>query len=72
MNVESEKMKVESPAEEREARDENGRDFLKTLMSPEIDSEEIDSVDIDELNNPQYIVPYVHEIMAHLRETEVD
>lgn len=71
MNVESNKMKVESP-EERETKDENSRDFLKTLMSPETDSEEIDAVDMDELNNPQYLVHYVNEIMAHLRDTEVD
>jgi len=67
----SNKMKVE-PVEERESfsRDENGREYLKSLISPETQTNEIPSSDQKELNNPQYVIPYVNEIMDHLRETE--
>lgn len=53
-------------------RDENGRDYLKTLISPEGSPQEVDPIDMDEINNPQYVGPYVNDIMAHLRDTEVN
>jgi G2/mitotic-specific cyclin-B, other len=44
---------------------------LKTLIQQEKDSnDEIDPVDFDQINNPQYVAPYVKEIMNYLRSTE--
>mgnify|MGYP001164522686 CR=1 FL=1 len=33
--------------------------------------DDIDPIDYDQLHNPQYVVPYVKEIMQYVRATEV-
>jgi len=66
----SNKMKSEATEDREPTRDENTRDYLKTLIAAETPSSELDTFDKDQLNNPQYIVPYVDEIMDYLRETE--
>lgn len=63
-------MRAEAMEDREPVRDENARDYLKTLMAAETPVTELDSFDKEQLNNPQYIVPYVDEIMEHLRETE--
>lgn len=70
----STKMKVES-MDEKEHRDpyqreETTKDYLKTLLGADTQVDEIDSVDLPDVNNPQYVCEYVHEVMAYLRETE--
>jgi len=68
-------MKVESidgkEQKEELQRDENGKNYLKTLLESDSQVEELDDVDLEVAHNPQYVSDYVHEIMAHLRETEV-
>ena len=68
-------MKVESidgkEQKEELQRDENGKNYLKTLLESDNQVEELDDVDLEVAHNPQYVSDYVHEIMAHLRETEV-
>lgn len=57
-------------AEDKDAlRNENKRDYSKP-SSAESTTNNLDSFDKTQLNDPQYIVPYVNEIMDHLRETE--
>lgn len=64
------KMRAEAMEDREPVREENTRDYLKTLLAAETPASELDSFDKEQLNNPQYIVPYVDEIMEHLRETE--
>jgi len=46
------------------------KDFTKAHVEDDSKKDDIDPVDLDKVNNPQYVVPYVKEIMAYLRETE--
>jgi len=70
----SNKMKVESiegkDLKDIQQKDENGKNFLKTLLANDGQVEELDDVDLEVAHNPQYVSDYVHEIMEHLRETE--
>jgi len=69
-------MKVESiegkDLKDIQQKDENGKNFLKTLLANDGQVEELDDVDLEVAHNPQYVSDYVHEIMEHLRETEVN
>lgn len=40
------------------------------LQEKDSNNDEIDPVDFDQINNPQYVAPYVKEIMQYLRATE--
>lgn len=33
--------------------------------------DDVDPIDYDQLNNPQYVTPYIKEIMHYVRATEV-
>jgi G2/mitotic-specific cyclin-B, other len=51
----------------------DAKDTSKEILKVQYEDDkkdEIDPCDFDKLKDPQYVVPYVKEIMAYLRETE--
>lgn len=70
------KMNIEytKPTESKEnhTKQESIKNFMtKITANDDKIEDEIDPVDLDDLNDPQYVVPYVKEIFEYLRNEEV-
>jgi len=73
----STKMNIEytKPTENKDSqmKTENPKNYMtKIIANDDHEIDEVDLIDQEEVNNPQYVVPYVKEIFEYLRAEEVN
>lgn len=72
----SSKMNIEysKPSDNKDSqmKTENPKNYMtKIIANDDQEIDEVDLIDQEELNNPQYVIPYVKEIFEYLRAEEV-